>query len=234
MLTLRFPDIALPCLIEEILCFSHKGQIIASFFIILGCVLTTARSIVQGPIAVTDYPMFPELQAAAAVVMQHMPRVLRGVLPYLGSVQGFTRVIAQLLTYQILKGDPRTETAESKRVEDGTLDDCFIRECWRYLHENPEMCRVRQKQEHFFETYQPLQLCSLAGLAYVPFDEFGELCPVHLLSIVSQCLKDVAAELKVGEDEFAAPKPVLEQPSEMLALTALQVRMLERGGWMGG
>jgi tRNA guanosine-2'-O-methyltransferase len=67
----------------------------------------------------------------------------------------------------------------------------YLRSLYRFLDENPDMKRLRKKQERFFETYEVDTVCTPEGLFAIPTDESHEANPVHMIEIIKECLQEV-------------------------------------------
>ena len=117
--------------------------------------------------------------------------ILAGVIPWLSSTQGFSRAIAQLLTFQLIPlvvpnlSDPPLSNEDS---------DWYLRSVYRFLEENPEMKRLRQKQEQFFDRYETDSVCTPEGVFAIPVDESHEANPVHMIDVIKECLQEVYDE----------------------------------------
>jgi tRNA guanosine-2'-O-methyltransferase len=113
---------------------------------------------------------------------------LAGVVPWLSSTQGFSRAIAQLLTHKLI---PLVLTVDEPPPADAVDSQWYLRSLYRFLDENPEMKRLRKKQERFFETYDVDPVCTPEGLFAIPVDEGHEANPVHMIEIIKECLQEV-------------------------------------------
>ena len=110
-------------------------------------------------------PYFAESQDTV-----HLSKVLAAVIPWLSSTQGFSRAIAQLLAHALipLVVDVKENTASL------TDSDWFLRLMYKFLEENKEMRRLREKQSNFFERYDVEDMCSPKGVLSIPVDEGDE------------------------------------------------------------
>lgn len=114
--------------------------------------------------------------------------IVAGVVPWLSSTQGFSRAIAQLLTHKLIPLVVNVENPPSPDTEDSHW---YLRSLYRFLDENPEMKRLRKKQQHFFERYEVDSVCTPEGLFAIPVDEGQEANPVHMIEIIKDCLQEV-------------------------------------------
>jgi hypothetical protein len=56
-------------------------------------------------------------------------------------------------------------------------NDWYLQSVYRFLEENTEMKRLRQKQAMFFHTYEADSICTPEGVLSIPVDEGGESAP---------------------------------------------------------
>jgi tRNA guanosine-2'-O-methyltransferase len=116
--------------------------------------------------------------------------ILAGVIPWLSSTQGFSRAVAQLLTYRLIPLVVENPLTASLSAD----SDWYLRSVYRFLHENPEMQRLRRKQEHFFERYEVDSVCTPEGVFSIPVDESHEANPVQMIDVIKECLQEVYDE----------------------------------------
>ena len=114
--------------------------------------------------------------------------IIAGVVPWLSSTQGFSRAIAQLLAHKLIPLVVDVDSPPASEIEDGQW---YLRSLFRFLDENPEMKRLRKKQEHFFERYEVDSVCTPEGLFAMPVDEGQEANPVHMIEVIKECLQEV-------------------------------------------
>ena len=114
--------------------------------------------------------------------------IIAGVVPWLSSTQGFSRAIAQLLAHKLIPLVVDVANPPASEIEDGQW---YLRSLFRFLDENPEMKRLRKKQEHFFERYEVDSVCTPEGLFAMPVDEGQEANPVHMIEVIKECLQEV-------------------------------------------
>ena len=90
--------------------------------------------------------------------------LLAGASPWLSSTQGFSRAIAQLLVHKLIP------MAIDTNVEDDSVcdSDWHLRSLFRFLDENPEMRRLRSKQQKYFEKYDVDRACTPEFLFTIP------------------------------------------------------------------
>ena len=116
------------------------------------------------------------------------------MVPWLSSTQGFSRAIAQLLAYKLIPlvinvvDPPKSDTEDSQ---------WYLRSLFRFLDENPEMKRLRKKQEQFFERYEVDTVCTPEGLFAIPVDEGQEANPVHMIEVIKECLQEVYDDVNI-------------------------------------
>jgi len=134
-------------------------------------------------------------------------QVLSGVVPWLGSTQGFSRAIAQLLAYKLI---PMVIDINQHQTEPGTEDsDWYLRSIYCYLEKNIEMKRLRKKQAKFFERNDVDEVCTPEGVLGFPVDEGGESLPLTLVDVIKDTLKEAFLESH-GKD-----RPVWKQVEDM-------------------
>ena len=126
-----------------------------------------------------------------AVNLHH---ILSGTIPWLSSTQGFSRAIAQLLTYKLI---PMVIDAGNKGLKED--NDWYLRSIYRFLDENSQMKRLRSKQAQFFEEYEVDPVCTPDGVFSIPVDVGSEADPVHLIDVIKACLVDNYDEDNIGE-----------------------------------
>jgi hypothetical protein len=136
-----------------------------------------------------------------------LKKVLAAVIPWLSSTQGFSRAIAQQLVHALIP-----LAIDVNKIEDESLadSDWFLRLIYRFLNENGEMKRLRNKQSKFFEKYSVKEVCTVTGVLSVPVDEGEEADPIHMVDAIKTTLQEVYAESQ-GSDA-----PVWKQVEEML------------------
>jgi tRNA guanosine-2'-O-methyltransferase len=133
-------------------------------------------------------------------------RVLASIIPWLSSTQGFSRAIAQIMVHAVI---PLVIDVNEKN-ESLADSDWFLRLIYRFLSENREMSRLRNKQTKFFARYNIEEMCSPEGVLGVPVDEGDEADPVHLVDAMKEALKEVYEEAHLSD------APVWKQVEEVL------------------
>eukprot|EP00978_Attheya_sp_CCMP212_P006498 scaffold14942_cov47-Attheya_sp.AAC.1 len=145
-------------------------------------------------------------------------KVLSGVLPWLGSTQGFSRAIAQLLVHKliplVIHIEDTSDDVESKIT--GTDDGWVLRTVFDFLEGNTEMARLRKKQMHFFNNYEVDKVLTAEALLSIPVDEGDEANPVHLVEVMKKCLADVYLESHQGD------APSWKRVEEMIKLVDIE------------
>jgi tRNA guanosine-2'-O-methyltransferase len=114
--------------------------------------------------------------------------IMAGVVPWLSSTQGFSRAIAQLLVHKLIPLVINIDNPSATGIEDSQW---YLRSLFRFLDENPEMKRLRKKQEQFFQRYEVDLVCSPEGLFAIPVDEGQEANPIHMIEVIKECLQEV-------------------------------------------
>ncbi|GKY96607.1 hypothetical protein MPSEU_000620300 [Mayamaea pseudoterrestris] len=122
---------------------------------------------------------------------ENVGTALSGVLPWLGSTQGFARAIAQLLVHRLIPFAIDVSIQCDDPVRDS---DWYLRSVYSFLDTHEEMKRLRAKQTKFFETYDADTACTLDGIMQLTVDEGGEAFPAHLVAVMKDTLKEVFAE----------------------------------------
>jgi hypothetical protein len=118
--------------------------------------------------------------------------LLSGLVPWLGSTQGFSRAIAQLLVHRLI---PMVVDV-SAPLNGGRAGDneWYLRSIYNFLEQNSEMKRLRTKQVTFFEQYDVDIACTPEGVLTIPVSEGGEAFPVHAVEIMKESLREVFQE----------------------------------------
>ena len=157
--------------------------------------------IVGGNLIVGRYEIdfFRQYDAQGGDAAVRLNLVLAGVIPWLGSTQGFSRAIAQLLVHKLI---PLVIDIEKPSSGPGTEDnDWYLRSLYSFLEENSEMKRLRKKQSKFFSRYDVDPVCTAEGVLSIPVDEeSGEADPLHMVEAIKECLKDVYEEAHAREE----------------------------------
>ena len=124
--------------------------------------------------------------------------LLNGINP----CEGLSRAIAQYVVYAILTSIPENDSLLSPLLID-------IR---RFLNENREVVKLREKQVAFFDSYALDSKCSVRGILKIPVDNWGEHIPEHILEILSHAIK---GNLLMGESPDI-DLPSVKVPSQNL------------------
>jgi len=120
--------------------------------------------------------------------------ILVAVIPWLGSTQGFSRAIAQILVHKMI---PLVmDMNDDKSSHD---NHWYLIRLFQFLDSNKEMMRLRAKQAKFFEEYDVDEACTVEAMFRLPVDESGEVFPVHLVESMKKTLQELYAE--AHEDE---------------------------------
>jgi hypothetical protein len=146
----------------------------------------------------------------------NLDEILAGVIPWLSSTQGFTRVISQLLVHKLI---PLVIQIENVDDSDDERSVWFLKSIYLFLDENPEMKRLRKKQSKFFDSYNVDDACSPESLLCLEVDEGAEANPEHMVDAIKKCLEQVYLEAREHE------APMWKQVADILERnesTALQ------------
>jgi hypothetical protein len=81
--------------------------------------------------------------------------ILAGIIPWLSSTQGFSRAIAQLLAYSLIPLVVNISDPPALGAEDSHW---YLRSVYRFLDENPEMKRLRKKQQQVRRTTEEVDI----------------------------------------------------------------------------
>jgi len=151
-------------------------------------VMIIAGNLIVGRYKQDFFTQFEEGTTREAVPLNN---VLAGIIPWLGSTQGFSRGIAQLLTHVLIPMVVDVTAPDpSKEISITDQSDWFLLSIYRFLDENPEMKRLRNKQANFFEQYDADKSCTAEGILTIPVDEGGEAFPTHMVDVMKQCQKE--------------------------------------------
>jgi hypothetical protein len=172
--TRRFPDVFGKALLREIRRTNLSLQHISSLCIVVG-------ALICGPYKIKFF-----------TDKNNVGQALAGVLPWLGSTQGFARAIAQLLVHKLIPLAIDV-SAHYDRDTQGTKDWVLL-SIYDFLENHDEMKRLRKKQTKFFESYDADTACTLDGILQVVVDEGGEAMPKHLVGVMKETLREVFAE----------------------------------------
>ncbi len=134
--------------------------------------------------------------------------ILAAVIPWLGSTLSFCRAIAQLLVHKLVPLVFPT-IADDGESHPKHLDYFFVKNTWEFLDKNSEMCKLRQKQLRFFESYETDSVCTPEGIFGFPIDGVDESNPPYLVDALKRCLVDIG-------NENAAEAPEWKQMEELL------------------
>ena len=121
-----------------------------------------------------------------------MKEILCGALPWLGSTQGFSRAIAQLLCHKLIPLVVNVDADTSSIGQE--KDDAVLSSVYTFLDGNKDMTRAREKQQRFFDAYDVDSVCSFEGLLAIPVDEGEEANPMHMIDAIKEVLAEVYKE----------------------------------------
>ena len=107
----------------------------------------------------------------------------------MGSTQGFSRGLAQILVWTLLK---RMGVGSSRLPKEG--DWFYLSRLLKYLDENKEMVKLRKKAMNFFTLLDVDNACSVEGILGVTFDENENPVPVSLVETIKKVMKDMFDE----------------------------------------
>ena len=180
------------------------GKAILKAFTKLDIALThvTSVMIIAGNLTVGKYKLdfFTQWEEGAKREAVPINNILAGTIPWLGSTQGFSRGIAQLLTHVLIPLVVDVTVPAPKNAEAITEEsNWFLLNIYRFLDENPEMKRLRKKQSNFFDQYDVDAACTPEGILSIPVDEGGEAFPVHMVDVMKKCQKETYTEAESRE-----------------------------------
>jgi len=181
----KFPVVFGKALGEQITRTDLSLQMVASLMIISGNLIVGRYQ--------KDFIIQEEEGDPKVAVNLHL--ILSGGIPWLSSTQGFSRAIAQLLTYKLI---PMVIDVKKGKAA-GEDNDWYLRSIYRFLDENPQMQRLRKKQAQFFDQYEADSVCTPEGVFSIPVDEGSEADPVHLIEVIKECLVDTYDDANTGE-----------------------------------
>jgi hypothetical protein len=155
-----------------------------------------------------------------------LDEILAGVIPWVGSTQGFSRAIAQLLLHRLI---PLVIDVSSDTLEQSNSDsEWYLRSLFQFLEKNAEMKRLRQKQTKFFDNYDVDHGCTPEGVLSIPVDEGREADPVYMVEVIRRALAEAYGESH-GNDG-----PTWKRVQEMLDSTERTENETEGANAHGG
>lgn len=155
---------------------------------------------------------FMAAQMSKGVSREPLDEILAGVIPWVGSTQGFSRAIAQLLVHRLI---PLVIDLSSDKLEQNIGDsEWYLRSLFQFLEENSEMKRLRQKQTKFFDNYDVDQGCTPEGVLSIPVDEGHEADPVYMVEVIRRALAEAY------EESHGNNSPTWKRVQEMLDTSA--------------
>lgn len=192
--TRRHPNIFGKELVKQIKRVDITQQYVCSMMIVAGNLIVGKYS--------NDFINSPKLEDF------EVKEILAAVIPWLGSTLSFCRAIAQLLVHKLVPLVFPT-IADDGESHPKHLDYFFVKNTWEFLDKNSEMCKLRQKQLRFFESYETDSVCTPEGIFGFPIDGVDESNPPYLVDALKRCLVDIG-------NENAAEAPEWKQMEELL------------------
>lgn len=115
-------------------------------------------------------------------------QILRGVIPWLSSTQGFSRATAQLLVYSLIP--LVTDVSQLKNQPQNEFENEWYLWClYQFLDQNSDMKRLRKKQIKVFGGYDVDNVCDVKGLLNIKVDEGDEANPDHMVDLIKKSLE---------------------------------------------
>jgi hypothetical protein len=170
----RYPDIFGLKMVEELSRTDLSVQAACSLMIIAGQFL------------VGKYPLSYFHPHDEGVRLDRYRQVLAAIVPWLSSPQGFSRAIAQLMVHKLTPMCCHIEHLDTCTTADGFW---FVKVMYRFLDENREMKRARNKQQKFFDHSNVEEMCTPEGILSVSVDGAEEATPVHLIDVMKATLQ---------------------------------------------
>jgi tRNA guanosine-2'-O-methyltransferase len=136
-----------------------------------------------------------------------LKQLLAAIIPWLSSTQGFSRAIAQLLVHKLTP--LCVDVSNTSEISPNEVD-WFPRIIYRFLDENREMKRLRNKQDSFFQRYTIEEMYTPEGVLSIPVDEGDESDPVHMVDAMKDILKNEYSQT------HGADVPAWKQVEELL------------------
>ena len=177
--------------------------------------LGTLRSIDCAPqvqsslLIITGYGIVGGVGGKKAEVRKHVSArdVVQAVTPWLGSTQGFSRGVAQLLLHRLIP-----ELLEEK----GTGDKYYLEGVYGYLEKNAEMVKLRNKSLRFFDKLDVDALTTLGGILGVSHDDQEDPLPATLVDALKDSMKELYEESHIDHIDVSVPlwKRVEEMKAE--------------------
>jgi len=127
-----------------------------------------------------------------------LQKILRGVVPWLSSTQGFSRAIAQLLVYSLIPLVIDVSQFENDQPSD-CGNDWYLCRIYHFLDQNPDMKRLRKKQTKSFGGYDVDNVCDINGLLSIKVDEGDEANPEHMVDLIKKSLEEAHIESREKE-----------------------------------
>jgi tRNA guanosine-2'-O-methyltransferase len=122
---------------------------------------------------------------------------------------GLSRAIAQYVSYtlipEVLETSASSDTDDARAGVDGMWS-----EIWRFLNENKDAIKLRQKQDSFFTSFTVPDKCTVGGLLSMFHDQYGEHVPEHILTMLLAAVRSNLLYDEAGDgyaDSFKAIPP---------------------------
>jgi tRNA guanosine-2'-O-methyltransferase len=117
--------------------------------------------------------------------------------------EGLSRAIAQYVVHAILTSLPEED--------DLLMSSPLLIDIRRFLNENREVVKLREKQVAFFDSYALDSKCSVRGILSIPIDNWGEHIPEHILELLSHAIKGNLLMSETTDLDTLATLPSLQQ-----------------------
>jgi len=165
-----FPEVATVGVMESLRRVDMGAQVTSSLLVIVGYGLLGGNEIERGRVG-----EWLKIEA-----------VMAAVCPWLGSTQGFSRGIAQLVCWHCLKG---------MELEGND----YLGRLFLYLDENKEMKRLRTKTEKFFDDMDVERICTMEGILGVEYDDEENPMPKSMVDSLKETMVEIFQEVRSSE-----------------------------------
>jgi hypothetical protein len=178
----RHPVVFGSALVEQITRTDLSLQHVSSLMIVSG-------NLVVGRYRDDFFRQFESQEHTGGVTS--LDKLLSGIIPWLGSTQGFSRGIAQLLVHRLIP--MVTDVGDGSGPRTGE-SNWYLKSIYNFLERNSEMKRLRSKQVAYFEQYDVDYISTPKGILTLPVDDGGEAFPPHAVDAMKETLREVFQE----------------------------------------
>lgn len=201
----KFPRICLSELLGPscLSCYNHSQQTLASYFVVLGLWCENSLAAYQKGNETDIREVFPLFAL----------RVVDCLVPWVTCAPGLARAVAQVVGHRLIPAVLDLHDMDSGKKE-------MLRGIFRFLDENADAVKLRQKQLSFFTAYSLQSKRTTEGLLTLEADLSGERIPTHVLTILNAAIKKEADE--AGSDA----KPVSAAEAERESVVSLQSKIV--------